>query len=206
MAGVRGDEQAGIGQLAHQAPGMVDRHERVAIADGDQRGQLDSAQVARAEERLDRNVGGDRRQETPPRARAVDWVVAPAEERGPGRIVPIDPLGVHQAADNAGARLALGRDPDDDQGPQAFRVAGRELEGRQRTHRETEEVERVESQGVHKRQQVVNELAIVEPVGHIPTGRAMAAGIRQVQAESLLRTPAPGRRSLRGRWTWRRGA
>jgi hypothetical protein len=149
---------------------MVNRHEWVVITHGDQGGQLDSAQVARAEERLDPDVSRDRGQEAAPGARALDGVVATAEEVGPGGIVPVDPLGIHQAADNAGARLALGGDPDDNQGSEAVRVAGRELEGRHCAHGKAEEVERVEAEGIDEGKDIVDELASLEAIGPVPTG------------------------------------
>jgi hypothetical protein len=142
VAAFRHHEQAAIGELALELPGLPDRNERIAIAAHDHRRDVDGVELRRGHERLSRDVGGDRRQERTPRSDALTLIVAATEERRPGRIVPVGSDRIHEPPGDGCPRFACRRDPGDDECPQPVAEAGRVLERRHRSHREAEQVER----------------------------------------------------------------
>ena len=124
---------------------------------------------AGVEQRLDGDVGGDRRQQRPPRADALARVVAAGEHDRPVRVVDVGPPRVHQPPGDRRARLALRADADDDERPQPLRERGRELQRGHRPHREAEEVERLEPERLDERGEVVDQPVVPEAVGSRPS-------------------------------------
>ena len=118
------------------------------------------------------------------------------EFRRPGGIVAQDPLRIHEPARHARPRLALGRDADQDQRAQPLRAAGREGHRGHRAHREPEQVERGEAERVHEGLEVRGQERLGEPVGHVPAGPPVAAGIGHVDAERLAHGRELGREVL----------
>ncbi len=111
----------------------------------------------------------------------------------PGRVVAQDAVGVHQPADDRGARLAPGGDAREHERPEPLRMADREAERRRPAHREPQEVERRQPEGVGEGTEVVDEPLVAEAVGRVPAGRGMAARVGDVAPERLAE-----QRQLRG--------
>ena len=183
MPAVGRHEQPPIRQLALEAPRVIDRDERVAVAAHDHRRGVDPAQVAWRQQRLDGDIGGDGRQKAAPRVDALARVMATTELLDPCRLLAIRARGIHQPAGDRGTRLALGRDPGHGQRAQSVRAAHRVLKRRHRAHREADEVERLELDPVDEGGEVIDQPVVAEPVGRIPAGPTMAARVRQVEAK-----------------------
>ena len=148
-------------------------------------GTVMPAQLAGCQERLGRDLVRDGRQEPLPRADALDRVVPGGQGGRPGRVVALDPHRIHQPASDAGARLALRRDPDQDERAEAFGPARRVGHGGHRAHREPEQVERGQAERVHEGLHVAGEQRLREAVGDVPARPTMGPGVGQVDAERL---------------------
>ena len=112
-------------------------------------------------------------------------IVPPPEERRPCRVFAVRSGRIHESSGDRRPRLALGRDADDRQGSEPIRVRHRVLEGGHRAHREADDMERLETEAVDERGEVVDEPVVAKAVRGIPSGAAVAARIRHVDPERL---------------------
>ena len=126
----RGRRAGARGGRPGRGDGLADRHERVAVAARDQGRGGRSARRSRggrgaAASRRRRRSPGRRRCQAP-----APWTgsCCRARSRRPVRVVADDPRRIHQPARDARPRLALGRDPDDDQRPEPLRRPRRQPE------------------------------------------------------------------------------
>ena len=128
-----------------------------------QRRHAGAAQLLRAQQVLGRDIVGDRAQEVHPAAGALGGRVPPVELRGPAGLVARDPIGVHEARRDPGARLPLRADARDDRRVEALGVACREGQRGHRAHREARHVEALQAQGVREGAQVATSASRDQP-------------------------------------------
>ena len=183
VTGVRDDEQVPAMDLTRERGGLRNGHERVAIAGRDERRRCDAVQVAGTQERLGLDVGGDRREQPAPRASPLDRIMEASQFRRPGAVVTLDPLRVHRPTGDGRPWLAIGCDPRDDQAQDALRTQRGERQRGHPAHREPDQMEGLESQGVGERLEVVDEVRGREAIGRVPARRSMTACVGQMDAE-----------------------
>ena len=196
MTAIGHDQEPPVDQLTGQSPGVIDRAEWVSIPGHDEGRRVDAPQVARRQERLGPDVGGEGRQQPAPCPRTLTRVVPPTERRGEGRVVPIDPRRVHEATGDRCAWLTLGADADDDERPNAIWMTDSERERRHRPHREPDEVEGVQPQGVGEGRDVGDEHVKGETLGGVPATPSVAPGIREEASEGAPEGRQLGREVL----------
>ena len=206
MAAVGGDEQPSVADLARQLPGLPDGDERVAVAAGHEGRRRDRSGARPA------SAAAGRRCRPRSPAAGVARLPGPA----PGR--SCRSISAAQAGSSRAIRSgSISRRPTLARGSRAVVIptttrvrtragcADREPERRHRPHRVADQVEGRETERVGEGLEVVDQPAGLEPVRRVPARPAVAARVRQVQAERLgegrdlgAERAAPRRRRRRG--------